>query len=67
MAWDFKTLELENGVSVGTINPIHALYLDWLNNWGTFASFSDYYGLDENTAKAIIDAGRMIHKLNNGE
>jgi hypothetical protein len=37
------------------------MFLDYINNFLTIGRFADYYGLEENEAQALIDAGRIIH------
>lgn len=36
-------------------------YLDWLNDFLTYAGYADYYGISEAEAKSRIDVGRKIH------
>lgn len=64
--WNFKTVEIENGKETNRLNPIHALYLDYLNNWLSIDAFAECYGIDTKTAQGIIEAGRTIHKMETG-
>jgi len=34
------------------------MYLDYFNNFATVPAFADYYEIDEDTAKMIIDLGK---------
>lgn len=36
------------------------MYLDYVNNFITVSKFADHYGITENEANIIIDAGRKI-------
>ena len=41
---------------------LEIMYLDYFNNFLTISRFADYYGITENEAKIIIDAGRKINE-----
>jgi hypothetical protein len=38
------------------------LYLDWVNNFLTIEKFSEYYGLDEDDAKALLEIAKKSHE-----
>ena len=38
------------------------MYLDWVNNFLTVERFAEHYGLDDDTASAVIDEGRALHE-----
>ena len=40
------------------------MYLDWVNNFLTIECFAEYYEIEEDTARAIINEGREIHNNN---
>lgn len=61
-SYDVKTYEVENGNQTRKINPVHGMYLDWLNNYVGIDTFAEHYQISTDTAKAIINAGRLIHK-----
>lgn len=42
------------------------LYLDYVNNFLTLASFAEYYGLSESEAQIVIDCGREINQRKAG-
>ena len=41
---------------------LNDVYLDWVSNFETIEAFADWYGVDKNEARAIIDMGRQIHE-----
>jgi hypothetical protein len=38
------------------------VYLDWINNFLTIAVFAEYYGLDEDDAKALLKIAKKSHE-----
>ena len=38
------------------------LYLDWVNNFLTIEVFAEYYGLDEEDAKALLEIAKKSHE-----
>jgi hypothetical protein len=38
------------------------LYLDWVNNFLTIERFAEYYGLDEDDAKALLEIAKKSHE-----
>jgi hypothetical protein len=38
------------------------LYLEWVNNFLTIEIFSEYYGLDEDDAKALLEIAKKSHE-----
>ena len=38
------------------------LYLDWVNNFLTIEKFSEYYGLDEEDAKTLLQIAKKSHE-----
>lgn len=42
---------------------IEMMYLDWLNNFITLQSFSDYYEISDFKALRIISIGKHINEL----
>ena len=38
------------------------LYLDWVNNFLTIEVFAEYYGLDEDDAKALLEIAKKSHE-----
>ena len=38
------------------------VYIDWLNNFVTVPAFADFYGLQEDEAKKVIELGKKIHE-----
>ena len=38
------------------------LYLDWVNNFLTVEVFAEYYGLDEEDAKALLQIAKKSHE-----
>ena len=38
------------------------LYLDWVNNFLTIEVFAEYYGLDEEDAKALLQIAKKSHE-----
>lgn len=60
-SYDVKTYEIVNGES-NSINPVLGMYLDWLNNYIRIDTFAEHYQISTDTAIAIINAGRLIHK-----
>jgi hypothetical protein len=38
------------------------LYLDWVNNFLTIERFSEYYGLDEDDAKILLEIAKKSHE-----
>ena len=52
-------------MSVDDIKPmdaIHAIYLDWVNNYLTTSRMADHYGLREDTMGDLIERGRLVHE-----
>jgi hypothetical protein len=45
-------------------DKIHAMYLDWCNNFITVSRFAEYYSVSEAKANRIIEVGRTIHEQN---
>jgi uncharacterized protein YpbB len=45
-------------------DKIHAMYLDWVNNFITIARFAECYSLSEKDAERVINIGRVIHDQN---
>jgi hypothetical protein len=43
-------------------NQLESAYLDYVNNFLSVRKFADHYGLTENEANIIIDAGRKINQ-----
>lgn len=41
---------------------LQKVFLDWFNNFLTIARFAEHYGVDEETASHMIEAGRAIHE-----
>jgi len=55
-------------VNVDAIKPIdamHAIYLDWVNNYLSTDKMAADYGLNVDTIGDLIDRGRMIHENRN--
>jgi len=46
-------------------NNIHAIYLDWVNNYLSTGKMAADYGLQVDTIGDLIDRGRMIHENRN--
>jgi len=38
------------------------LYLDWVNNFLTIERFAEYYGLDDDDAKALLEIAKKSHE-----
>jgi hypothetical protein len=38
------------------------LYLDWVNNFLTIEVFAEYYGLDDDDAKALLEIAKKSHE-----
>ncbi len=38
------------------------LYLDWVNNFLTTERFAEYYGLDDDDAKALLEIAKKSHE-----
>jgi hypothetical protein len=38
------------------------LYLDWVNNFLSIERFAEYYGLDEDDAKALLEIAKKSHE-----
>ena len=38
------------------------LYLDWVNNFLTIEVFAEYYGLDEEDAKTLLQIAKKSHE-----
>jgi hypothetical protein len=38
------------------------LYLDWVNNFLTIEVFSEYYGLEEDDAKKLLEVAKKSHE-----
>jgi CO dehydrogenase/acetyl-CoA synthase beta subunit len=38
------------------------LYLDWVNNFLTIEKFSEYYGLEEDDAKKLLEVAKKSHE-----
>jgi len=41
-------------------------YLDWANNFLTISAFADYYDMDEDQARRLIEHGRQVHNEKQG-
>jgi hypothetical protein len=41
---------------------LRELFLDYFNNFLSVEGFSEYYGLDQDKAKRIIELGRKLHE-----
>ena len=55
-------------MNVDNIKPmdaIHAIYLDWVNNYLSTDTMAADYGLHVDTIGDLIDRGRMIHENRN--
>jgi hypothetical protein len=37
------------------------LYLDWVNNFLSIERFAEYYGLDDDDAKALLEIAKKSH------
>jgi hypothetical protein len=48
-----------------TVRKDRTLYLDYVNNWITVASFANHHGMEENEARQLIDRERN-HPDNQG-
>ena len=45
---------------------LQRLYLDWINNFLTVPTFAEYHNISIETAKQVINAGRLINNnINN--
>lgn len=42
-------------------NKLVELYLDWYNNYTSFQTFADHYGISKRLAQIIITRGKIIH------
>ena len=38
------------------------VYLDWVNNFLTIERFSEYYGLDDDDSKALLEIAKKSHE-----
>ena len=38
------------------------LYLDWVNNFLSIERFAEYYGLDDDDAKALLEIAKKSHE-----
>jgi hypothetical protein len=38
------------------------LYLDWVNNFLSIEVFAEYYGLDDDDAKALLEIAKKSHE-----
>jgi hypothetical protein len=38
------------------------LYLDWVNNFLTIEVFSEYYGLEEDDARKLLEVAKKSHE-----
>jgi len=38
------------------------LYLDWVNNFLSIERFAEYYGLDDDDAKALLEIAKKNHE-----
>jgi len=38
------------------------LYLDWVNNFLSIEIFAEYYGLDDDDAKALLEIAKKSHE-----
>jgi len=50
---------------MSTKDALHAIYLDWLNNYLTVSKFANDHDMPEYIAEYLIDRGRMIHENRN--
>jgi hypothetical protein len=50
---------------MSTKDAMHAIYLDWLNNYLTVSKFANDHDMPQYIAEYLIDRGRMIHENRN--
>ena len=44
-----------------SLSTVETMYRDYFNNWLTVERFAEYYGLSNDEANFIIDAGRQLN------
>ena len=50
---------------MNTKDAMHAIYLDWLNNYLTVTKFADDHDMPRSVAEYLIDRGSEIHENRN--
>lgn len=60
MAQGIKNFEEPRKIHRQACEVLAALYLDYVNNWLTVASFAEHNGLHKEEAEKLIKLGRIV-------